>query len=62
MRSSIPKGGLAISITMLVKKRKASPEAFNEMKKILLEHYTEPKISKNRKSKVRLRSDKPQRI
>ena len=49
-RSPIPKGGLEIPITMLVKRHKASPAVFNKMKKLVLEYYTEPENIK--KSKV----------
>ena len=41
-RSPIPKGGLEIPITMLVKRHKASPAVFNKMKELVFEYYTEP--------------------
>ena len=49
-RSLIPKGGLKIPITMLVKRHKASPAVFNKMKELVFEYYTEPENVK--KSKV----------
>ena len=49
-RSPIPKGGLEIPITMLVKRHKASPAVFNKMKELVFEYYTEPENVK--KSKV----------
>ena len=49
-RSPIPKGGLEIPITMLVKRRKASPAVSNKMKELVFEYYTEPENV--RKSKV----------
>ena len=48
--SPIPKGGLEIPITMLVKRHKASPAVFNTMKELVFEYYTEPENVK--KSKV----------
>ena len=49
-RSTIPKGGLEIPITMLMKSHKASPAVFNKMKELVFEYYTEPENVK--KSKV----------
>ena len=49
-RSPIPKGGLEIPITMLVKRHKASPAVFNKMKELVFGYYTEPENVK--KSKV----------
>jgi len=40
-RSPIPKGGVEIPITMVMKRHKASPAVFNKMKELVLEYYTE---------------------
>ena len=61
-RSPIPKGGLKMPKTIVLKKHKDSPMVFTKMKELILEYYTEPENIKNRKSKVRLRSDKPKTI
>ena len=57
--STIPNGGLGIPITMVVKRHKASPAVFNKMKE--LESQSQ-KISRNRKFKVKWRSDVPMTI
>ena len=49
-RSTIPKGGLEIPITMVVKRHNASPAVFDKIRELVLEHHTE---SENiQKSKV----------
>ena len=48
--SPIPKSGLEIPITKVVKRHKASPAVFNKMKELVIKCYTEPENIK--KSKV----------
>ena len=47
--SPIPKGGLEIPITMLVKRHKALPAVFNKMKVLVFEYQTEPENVKKSK-------------
>ena len=49
-RSTIPKGGLEIPITMVVDRHKTLPVVFNKMKELVFEHHIESKNIK--KSKV----------
>ena len=50
-RFAIPKIGLEIPITIVVKKHKASPVTFSKKKELIYDYYTEPENIK--KSKVR---------
>ena len=52
-RAAISKSGLEITITMVVKRHKASPAVFNKMKELVLEYTQSLKISRNRKFKAR---------